>query len=94
MEITTNNIPRPVLYWEDLTAKERAEFDYDPCDHAFFRYRGGVYDLGEFSRIPDSIQYAEWAGWHSYRSVSYLSGVLVRWDRHDDAVIVARYRCL
>ena len=94
MNIATNNIPRPVLYWEDLTPDERAEFDYvgdNPHDFSFFRYKGEVYDLGEFQRIPDGIQYAKWRGWHSYQSDSYFSGVLVKLDPGADTVIVGRY---
>ena len=96
MEITSNNNPRPILCWDDLSPRERAEFDYvgdDPYGFYFFRYLGVVYDLGEFSRIPAGIQHAGWAGWHGYRYDSYFSGVLVKLDRRGDTVIVGRYCC-
>lgn len=96
MEVTTNNIPRPVLHWGDLSAEEQAEFDYtghDPHSYSFFRYRGEVYDLGEFTRIPHGIQYAGWLGWHCYQSDSYFSGLLVKIDYSEDMVIVGRYCC-
>ena len=53
VKYTTNNKPREVLTWHDLTKKEQAEFDYldtedKQAGSSFARYRGWVYDLGEF----------------------------------------------
>lgn len=95
LRIVTNNIPRDILYWYDLTEKERREFDYldteeRQSDATFFRYRGATYDLGEFMRIdvnaPESMKQ-----WHGYSSDSYFSGVLVRYVENFERVICALY---
>lgn len=102
MNIKTNNHPRPVLYWHELTERERAEFDYldsqDAQDSAqFFRYRGAAYDLGEFQHIGRNIaphpQRPEWERFDGYRSDSFFSGLLVRFIDGAESVIVARYTC-
>jgi hypothetical protein len=94
IKITTNNIPRPILYGYELTPAERAEFDYyneDELDCAmFFRYKGEVYDIGEFMRVPKYNPFPD--AWAGYMSDSYFSGILIRFpDDDDDYVIVGRY---
>lgn len=108
MQIKTNNQPRPVLYWYDLTDKERAELDYIDTETARddfrgFRYKGAVYDLGEFSVIRTREQQARslhhtahtaedgspLAAWHAIQTDSYFSGVLVRLSRCGDEVTAA-----
>ena len=89
MTIKTNNVPRDVLFWYELTDAERAEFDYldsevAQSDASFFRHRGNVYDLGEF--MVSSIK-----GWDGIRSDSYFSGMLVRYVDGWQRVIVATY---
>ena len=91
MTIKTNNVPRDVLSWYELTDAERAEFDYLDSDTAqsdasFFRYRGNIYDLGEFMISPLK-------GWDGYHSDSYFSGILVRYVEDCERVIVATYYC-
>ena len=50
--IKTNNVPRATFNGDDLTDKEKADFDYyapeELCDALFFRYKGNVYDVDEF----------------------------------------------
>jgi hypothetical protein len=88
---------RDVLYWYDLTDKERKEFDYlltsEKCstDEAnFFRYRGVVYDLGEFMRV-DGAMFGQLSKWDGYQSDSYFSGIVVRYNKDFDAVIAGTY---
>jgi hypothetical protein len=97
--ITTNNAPRLVIDGYQLTVEERAEFDYidwtgvDGTDSAtFFRFRGDLYDLGEFSTtwglsndagLPDHL-----AGWHGYMSTSAFSAILVRYCENTDYIVV------
>jgi hypothetical protein len=107
MQIKTNNQPRPALYWYDLTDKERAELDYLDTETARddfrgFRYKGAVYDLGEFSVIRTSTQQARslsmyahtaeddspLAEWHAIQTDSYFSGVVVKISRDGDDVTV------
>lgn len=104
MQIKTNNTPRLLLSWYELTEKEKQEFDYltddtpeeDICNE-FFRYKGNVYDLSEFMRIDQTIaphcQREGWEAWHGYSSDSFFSGILVRYTEDCDRVIVGRYYC-
>ena len=94
MTIKTNNVPRDVVYWYELTDAERAEFDYLDSDDAqsdasFFRHRGNVYDLGEFMRTPEGM----FEDWDGYRSDSFFSGILIRYVEDCDRVIIATYYC-
>ena len=98
MNITTNNVPRLLIDGYDLTPTERAEFDYyrwpdladgpatgsfDGEDATFFRYRGQLYDIGEFMHA-DHID-----GWDGYHSDSFFSAIVVRFDPDDsDHVVV------
>lgn len=114
VHIHTNNVPREVINAWELTAQERAEFDYldwpaideGSGSRDFFRYRGQLYDLGEFSRIippgserchPTECAEPAFQGWDGYASDSYFSGILIRWARDDhgdidgDRVVVGLY---
>lgn len=46
MKIVTNNQHRPILFWWDLTEKERQKFDYldsaTATSQEFVRYKGGT----------------------------------------------------
>lgn len=89
--VITNNRPRHVLYWHELTEKERREFDYlnaaddDRIGASFARYRGAVYDLGEFQRAPDDL-----APWHGYAQDTYFSATLYRIVDDGESVIMGR----
>jgi len=89
LEIRGNGHYRPVLGWDDLTKKERAEFSVDSFyDSSFFRYRGWAYTLEDFMWVaPD----APFKGWDGYHSDSFFSGVLVKYSKCGDAVKVATY---
>lgn len=96
--IQTNNQPRDILSWYDLTPAEQKEFDYlEEGEGSFFRYKNQAYDLGEFMRIDANIaphpQRDGWEKWHGYASDSYFSGVLVRYTSDYDQVIVGMYFC-
>ena len=103
IKITTNHVPRDIVYGFELSEKERQEFDYyddEALDTAeFFRYKGQVYDLGDFMRI-DGHDDKEFASWNGYMSDSFFSGILVKWPRMDynpreidtEHVIIGRYR--
>jgi hypothetical protein len=95
MNIVTNNVPRPVIDAWELTASEQEEFDYVnwPAIEAgedsasFFRYKGQLYDLGEFtadygitrgSGLPDEMK-----GWDGYMSESFFSAIVVKYVNED-----------
>lgn len=93
MDIVTNNIPRNLIDAYQLSDKAREEFDYldwEKIDNGedsatFFRYKGRLYDLGEFVRTPESLK--PWDGM-AYDTV--FSGVLIRLV-DDDQIIVGQY---
>lgn len=96
--IKCNNKPREIIYGFNLSEKEAKEFDYlgenIEC-HSFFRYKGEVYDLGEFIALnrdknncfsPDQFK-----GFDGYMSDSYFSGILVKFCEDSDFIVVATY---
>ena len=85
LEIRTNNVPRFTIDDFDLTEKERAEFNYDLGGRTFFRFKGNVYDLWEFTRCGD-----QFPGWDGYMSDSVFSGVLVKLVDEGEKVIVGQ----
>lgn len=108
MEIITNNKPRTLLAYAELSERERADFDYIPEEEHWsprlFRYRGGVYDTLECVRIVPRARASGWAfgvdadspllAWHSIHIDSAFSGVLVRYpDPFADTVVVGFYIC-
>lgn len=101
MKIVTNNVPRDVIHGFELTPAERAEFDYlnwesierGEDDAQFFRYKGQLHDLGEFSAdygitkgsgFPEVLH-----GWDGYRSDSFFSALAVRYVEDYEQVVVA-----
>ena len=102
MEIITNNVPRPVIDAWELTPAERAEFDYLDWDAieagsdsaSFFRYRGQLYDLGEFSAdygiTKGAGLPAHLSKWDGYQSDTFFSATVVRYVEDNDYVVVGR----
>lgn len=98
LTIVTNNVPRDVLDASELTASERAEFEYldwgaleaGEDSASFFRYRGEVYDLGEF-QVWNGPQFSPLAAWDGHISDSFFSGVLVRYVDDCERIIVGRF---
>jgi hypothetical protein len=104
LRIVTNNVPRETIDAWELSADERAEFDYHDWpaiergeDSAtFVRYRGELLDLADFVTTGELLTFGDLAplrGWHGYASDSYFSGTVVRYvhDHGDDRVVVGRY---
>jgi hypothetical protein len=99
VKITTNNVPREIIDATQLSLSARAEFYYldweaikDGRDSAsFFRYKGELYDLGEFMRIESGFASAPFKHWHGVQSDSHFSGLLVRYTPDHDSIIVGRY---
>lgn len=89
MEIITNHRPRLIVDGYQLTEKEKRDFDYmeDIDGGAFVRYRGRLYDVGEFTRAPAALRLL---GWEGIATDSFFSGVLIRFVSGDsDRVIMA-----
>jgi hypothetical protein len=93
VKIITNNQWRPILRGDELTDKEKKEFDYinwDDFDEVmnqdFFRYKGEVYHLQEFM---SALYFRK--EWDGIQSDSFFSGILVRYDKEFENVQVGRY---
>jgi hypothetical protein len=91
MKITTNNQPRDLLSFWDLSDKEqrqaRSDFEWledIESDYGFFRYRGQLFHLANFTRSPQK-------GWDGHQADSYFSGTLVRLSADCEAVTVGRW---
>jgi hypothetical protein len=100
LTVKTNHQPRDIIQAYELTEAERTEFDYldwpaidDGRDSAeFFRYRGQLYDLREFSAdygitkgsgLPESL-----SRWDGYLSESFFSAIVVRYVDDNERVVV------
>ena len=98
--VKTNNIPRDIVDAWELTPAERADVDYLDWQAieegresaSFFRYRGSLYDLGEFtadygmtkgSGLPDHL-----SRWDGYMSESAFSAIVVRFANDMESVVV------
>lgn len=83
VEIKTNYQPKQVFIWEQLTEKEKKEFDFDGAESMmYFRYKGNIYCLDEFMRLDNENLFPDY--WHGYQSETFFSGVLVHLiDEHD-----------
>ena len=102
MNITTNNVPRDLLYLCDFSAldqdKIRKQYDWmEPddleCNYGFFKYHGCFYHLQDFLRVENDAS-GDLVGWDGYAGDSYFSGTLIRFADNDcDRVIVGRYFC-
>lgn len=94
--IRTNNVPRDLVDAWELSPKERAEFDYidwqaieDGRDSAtFFRYKGVLYDLGEFLRLRGDSPFVSW---DAFSPDSVFSGLVIRLVDDGERCIVGRY---
>lgn len=86
LTIITNNYPRKLVSGYELTAKERADFDYiapeDFDSHDFVRYRGRLYDISEFMAAS-----GQWGRWDGYTNDSAFSGILIRMVDTDSAIL-------
>ena len=93
MKITTNGLPREIIYADMLSFKERRAFDYldwEAIDAgtdsaSFVRFRGELYDLGTFMRtnIP---------GWDGSVADSFSAGMLARFVDDGERVVIGTYR--
>jgi len=93
IQIKTNNQIRHLLDWEDLSQKEKSEFDYIENPELdglgrFVRYRGIVYDISEFV-VPSHNKLKEWDG---VNNDTFFSGTLFKFaDENCDCVIMGQF---
>ena len=98
IEVVTDNKRRLIIDGYQLSERERKEFDYiDDFSFAYFvRYKGELYDLGDFMILNPQTVGVEPSlgsiGWHGYASDSYFSGIVMRYaEGDDDRVIIGTY---
>lgn len=90
LTVITNHHERKVMDAWELPESKRKDFDYldwpailDGRDSAsFVEYRGEIYDLGEFERVPEPLN-----DWDMYQSDSYFSGIVARFARDGEEII-------
>lgn len=99
-KITTNHNARPIIDGFQLSMATRAHFDYLDWEAikegresaSFFRYKGQLYDLGEFLRIDNNTpSLSPLQDWHGYQSDSFFSGLVVRYTEDLEGIIVGTY---
>jgi len=91
--VRTNHVPRDIIDAWELSEQEREEFDYldwpaierGEASASFVRYRGTLYDLGEFM-LPETHDLQCWDG---YLSETFFSAIVVKYV-DDGRVIVGR----
>jgi hypothetical protein len=84
MNIITNNQPRDVVTYYDLTDSEKKEFDWGGAEECgYFRYKGSAYCLDDFVRNKLN----DWDGVHN---LTLFSGLLLR-IIDSESVIVGYY---
>lgn len=96
LTITTNNQPRDILHWHDLSDKERDDLDYLDTEErkeqaSFFRYKGEIYHI-EDSMTTYGTELYDY-GWQGVYSDSFFSGVVFKYPDgwNYDQVIVGRF---
>lgn len=99
LTIITNNVPRFIIEAYELTPKERTDFDYldwpaierGEDSASFIRYKGEIYDLGEFERWDNPASPTR-LGWDGIRTDSFFSGLVIRYaDDSFESVVIGRY---
>ena len=99
MKITTNNVPRNVIYFYELTQAERSEFDYLGETDALVRYKGELIALADFTRVAKRSQPGNsmahvvdddspLLAWHGIRMDTYFSGVAIRFADTDGERVI------
>lgn len=97
LKIFGNNHNVPIIYGYELSDKWKKEFDYyEPEEletNTFFKYKGWIYDLGEFMRISSNNSPFEECPikFDGYISETFFSGVLVKFTEDCDFVKVYHY---
>ena len=93
MIIKTDHKWKDFLYSYQLTEKEILELDHltrDEIDsRSFIRYKGQIYHMGDFMRVPDGVEGL--LGWHGYSSDSFFSGIVIKVSDDGDQYMIGGY---
>jgi len=90
--IKTNKHRYPIIYWHELTNKERKDFDYleteeEQAQASFVRYRKTVYLLSDFMHINHEV----FKGWSGHHSDSFFSGILIKLAEDGEDCVMGTY---
>lgn len=99
MQIKTNNVPRDLLTWFDLTKEQQDYLDLvgwaeeSAEDWKGFVFKGQVYSLDDFTILADGSE-EKAAGWDGAMAQSAFHAILVKLaDTDFDSVIVGQQFC-
>ena len=90
--IHTNNQPRRIIGWEELTSKEQLLLGTSYVREDYVRYRGATYPLSLFKMTDDTQLYLK--GWDLFLANSLFYGVVARFDQKSPGLIMGYYRTL
>ena len=91
MTIKTNHNYRPLLNAYELTKRELNILgNYLEEDAMYFRYKGEIYNLGDFTRTA-SLHEGPLKEWDGYLSDSFFSGIVIKLNEEFDMVKVGTY---
>jgi hypothetical protein len=89
LEIISNHHRRDLLYWDQLTESEQAEFDWmdenQQQEYEFFRYRGWTYSTADFVALNSMWSPGNPFGepWQGYLNDTFFSGVVIYYPEDD-----------
>lgn len=94
MNIKTNNVPRPLLSYYELTEKQQAELgelEMDQVDSwKGFVFKGMTFSLDEFLILSEGSEEKK-LGWDAAMGTSYFHAILVKLCESDlDSVVVGQ----
>lgn len=94
MNIICNNVSRPILRADELSDKDRKEFEYiedwNNFDLEFFRYKGNLYDLHDIPSISPGMP-LDLYEWDGILTDTFFSGILIKCLDESDRIIVGRF---
>ena len=97
MQIKTNNQPRPLLSFYELTKVQQSEVTddvgEDNCEEwKGFVFKGQLYNLDDFMRFSDESEERK-MGWDGSMAQSAFHAVIVKLDIDLESVIVGQVFC-
>lgn len=91
MKVRTNNVPRYLCNWYDLTEKQKSDMDWrdtEELQDAFlgFVFKGIVYDIQDFTVLDDTNYPVK--GWNAAFSTSAFHAVVIKLKASEETVVV------
>lgn len=94
LTIRTNNVPRDIIYYNDLTKFEQQEvidnYGTSGCNSwSGFRFKGFLYNLDDFTTTAYTS--GDLKDWQAVYCESAFSGVLIKLVDNGERVVVGMY---